>query len=170
MANELPAIEDIRARCSESITEIVSNPREYYRVQTILRDRAVLLAEVDRLTAQNASWSKLVHQTNDTCAGALKERDALRARVAVLEEKSTRQLRQQGEAWAADAKRKDARIAELEAAAKRAEDALQSIGDEAHDLSTGPTVPDGYWRLREQAYREAEAIGCAGNKGGSRDG
>lgn len=57
-----------------------------------------------------------------------------------------------------------ARVAELEAAAKRAEDALQSIGDEAHDLSTGPTVPDGYWRLREQAYREAEAIGCAGNK------
>jgi len=78
------------------------------------------------------------------------------------------QWRQWTVATRADNEALRARVAELEAAAKRAEDALQSIGDEAHDLSTGPTVPDGYWRLREQAYREAEAIGCAGNKEGSR--
>jgi len=45
---DLPAI---RARCSQSITEIVDNPREYYRVQQILRDRSDLLAEADRLRA-----------------------------------------------------------------------------------------------------------------------
>lgn len=42
-------LEAIRARCSQHITEIVDNPREYYRVQQILRDRMTLLAEVDRL-------------------------------------------------------------------------------------------------------------------------
>lgn len=95
--------------------------------------------------------------------------DALRARAnGYYHEAAT--AYEQRDAAQRDAAALRARVAELEAAAKRAEDALQSIGDEAHDLSTGPTVPDGYWRLREQAYREAEAIGCAGNKGGSRDG
>lgn len=45
-------IDAIRARCAENITEIVSHPAEYYRVQQILRDRADLLAEVDRLESQ----------------------------------------------------------------------------------------------------------------------
>jgi hypothetical protein len=39
----------------------------------------------------------------------------------------------------------EARIAELESA-------LQRIGDLAHDKSTGPAVPDGYWEIRELAY------------------
>lgn len=42
-------LEAIRARCSQNIAEIVDNPREFFRVQQILRDRADLLAEVDRL-------------------------------------------------------------------------------------------------------------------------
>lgn len=89
--------------------------------------------------------------------------EALRARVAELEGDLNVTRLQLGARVCSECPAR-ARVAELEAAAKRAEDALQSIGDEAHDLSTGPTVPDGYWRLREQAYREAEAIGCAGNK------
>lgn len=42
-------VEAIRARASKNIAEIVDNPREYYRVQQILRDRSDLLREVDRL-------------------------------------------------------------------------------------------------------------------------
>lgn len=42
-------VDEIRRRCSQGITEIVSSPQEYYRVQQILRDREALLAEVDRL-------------------------------------------------------------------------------------------------------------------------
>jgi len=42
-------LETIRARCSQPITEIVASPRDYFRVQQILRDRADLLAEVERL-------------------------------------------------------------------------------------------------------------------------
>jgi hypothetical protein len=42
-------LKSIRARCSESVTDMVSSPSEYYRSQQILRDRADLLAEVDRL-------------------------------------------------------------------------------------------------------------------------
>lgn len=55
MSNQAPLtaetidVEAIRARCSQNVTEIVDNPREYYRLQQILRDRESLLAEVDRL-------------------------------------------------------------------------------------------------------------------------
>ena len=42
-------LEAIRARCSQPVTEIVASPRDYFRVQQILRDRADLLAEVDKL-------------------------------------------------------------------------------------------------------------------------
>lgn len=55
----------------------------------------------------------------DICGEAADVIAALRARVAEEEEKRVRQLRQQGDAWAADARRKDARIAELEAVLQR---------------------------------------------------
>lgn len=42
-------LEAIRARCSQPVTEIVASPRDYFRVQQLLRDRADLLAEVDKL-------------------------------------------------------------------------------------------------------------------------
>jgi len=42
-------IEAIRARTSQPITEIVANPREYYRMQQILRDRVGLLRVTDDL-------------------------------------------------------------------------------------------------------------------------
>lgn len=31
---------------------------------------------------------------------------------------------------------------------------LKDIGDKAHDLSTGPAVPDGYWEIRGMAYEQ----------------
>lgn len=31
------------------------------------------------------------------------------------------------------------------------EQALEAIHDRAHDLSTGPAVPDGYWEIRSMA-------------------
>ncbi len=43
------------------------------------------------------------------------------------------------------------RIAELEARNTEYLEALQEIHNKAHDLSTGPTVPDGFWELREIA-------------------
>lgn len=43
---------DIRARVSGSVTEMVGNPREYHRVQQILRDRSDLLVAYDELTAE----------------------------------------------------------------------------------------------------------------------
>lgn len=56
MAEDVPFdLEAIRTRCSQNITEIVANPREYFRVQQILRDRLALLAEVDRLRALQRS-------------------------------------------------------------------------------------------------------------------
>lgn len=39
----------IRARCSASVTDMVSNPAEYYRSQQILRDRNDLMAAYDSL-------------------------------------------------------------------------------------------------------------------------
>lgn len=42
-------------------------------------------------------------------------------------------------------------------------DVLRAIGDKAHDLSTGPAVPDGYWELREMAY---DALRTAPEPGG----
>ena len=42
-------VEAIRARVSNSVTEIAANPREYFRIQQILRDRSDLLREVDHL-------------------------------------------------------------------------------------------------------------------------
>lgn len=41
-------LEEIRARCSESVTEIVDSPREYFRAQQILRDRRDLLDATER--------------------------------------------------------------------------------------------------------------------------
>ena len=46
-------IEAIRARCAQSVTEIVASPSEYFRVQQILRDRRDLLALVDELRAKH---------------------------------------------------------------------------------------------------------------------
>ena len=47
-------LEAIRARCAQSVTEIVASPSEYFRVQQILRDRQDLLALVDE-TQNSAS-------------------------------------------------------------------------------------------------------------------
>lgn len=47
--SEFARLEDIRARCSQPIQEIVSSPREYYRVQQIMRDRRDLLEMVEKL-------------------------------------------------------------------------------------------------------------------------
>lgn len=47
-------IEAIRARCAQSVTEMVASPSEYFRVQQILRDRQDLLALVDE-TQNSAS-------------------------------------------------------------------------------------------------------------------
>lgn len=49
------SLSEIKARADQSITEIVDNPREYYRVQQILRDRAFLLAEVERMRTELAN-------------------------------------------------------------------------------------------------------------------
>jgi hypothetical protein len=35
---------------------------------------------------------------------------------------------------------------------KELEEILHAIGDLAHDKSSGPTVPDVYWEIREMAY------------------
>lgn len=68
-------LEAIRARCAKSVSEIVDNPREYFKVQQILRDRAELLAEVDRLQAESAIWDKLslvqLSQENERLTGEL---------------------------------------------------------------------------------------------------
>ena len=63
-----------------------------------------------------------------------------------------------------------ARVAELEADARALSDAvaeidrlnrlLTSIGDYAHDHSTGPAVPDALWEIRRMAY-EGESTGAA---------
>lgn len=45
--NDRPTLDEIRARCALPVTEVVANPREYFRVQTILRDRAELLRLLD---------------------------------------------------------------------------------------------------------------------------
>lgn len=50
-SKDVGSIEDIRARVAQPVTEIVDNPREYYRVQQILRDRSDLLVHLDQLTA-----------------------------------------------------------------------------------------------------------------------
>ena len=42
----------------------------------------------------------------------------------------------------------DSLVAEVE----RLANALHSIGDFAHDKSTGPVVEDGYWEIRRMAY------------------
>lgn len=52
--NDRPTLDEIRARCALPVTEIVANPGEYYRVQTILRDRAELLRLHDALAARLA--------------------------------------------------------------------------------------------------------------------
>lgn len=53
------SIEEIRARTSQPVTEIVANPREYFRVQQLLRDRLDLLAHYDELVARPAlTYSK----------------------------------------------------------------------------------------------------------------
>lgn len=39
---------------------------------------------------------------------------------------------------------------------RRLNDALLKIGDFAHDHSTGPTVPDALWEIREMAYSAME--------------
>jgi hypothetical protein len=54
--NDRPTLDEIRARCALPVTEIVANPGEYYRVQTILRDRAELLRLLDERTAERDSW------------------------------------------------------------------------------------------------------------------
>jgi hypothetical protein len=72
-SKERSSIEDIRARAAQPVTEIVANPREYYRVQQLLRDRADLLAYYDELrtpTEQcNCPPGTCVKGTNDdvTC-------------------------------------------------------------------------------------------------------
>jgi UDP-N-acetylmuramate-alanine ligase len=48
-------LEAIRQRVTTNIVEIVANPREYYRIQQVLRDRADLLAECDRLRSELAA-------------------------------------------------------------------------------------------------------------------
>jgi hypothetical protein len=58
-------IDAIRARMSQPITDIVDNPREYYRVQQILRDRTDLLAYYDRLYA---AAKKALHEMVHTSA------------------------------------------------------------------------------------------------------
>lgn len=43
-------------------------------------------------------------------------------------------------------------LAALKARVEQLETALHKIGDLAHDHSTGPAVPDGYWEIRSLAY------------------
>jgi len=45
------------------------------------------------------------------------------------------------------------RIAVMEKRTEEAQEVLRQIGDYAHGRSTGPTVPDALWEVREMAYR-----------------
>jgi hypothetical protein len=54
-------------------------------------------------------------------------------------------LRAQLEAAKAALAASEARVSELESL-------VVDLGDRAHDYSTGPAVPDGYWDLRARAY------------------
>ena len=60
-----PTLDDIRARCAQPVTEIVANPGEYYRVQTILRDRAELLRLHDALAARLAEAERLLRDVRE---------------------------------------------------------------------------------------------------------
>lgn len=46
------SVAEIRARTTKNVTDIVSSPREYCRVQQILRDREDLLHAYDALQAK----------------------------------------------------------------------------------------------------------------------
>ena len=72
------SIDEIRARTSATITEIVSNPREYYRAQQILRDRSDLLVAYDALAAELRLAGSARDYANDML-------DRERARIAALE-------------------------------------------------------------------------------------
>lgn len=63
MTAEPASIDEIRARSSRPVTEIVANPREYYRVQQLLRDRVDLLAHCDRLQAELKEARRCKHPT-----------------------------------------------------------------------------------------------------------
>lgn len=73
--NDRPTLDEIRARCALPVTELVNNPREYLRVQTILRDRAELLRLLDECMAERANLRAEVSQltfSRDLLAGCNK--------------------------------------------------------------------------------------------------
>lgn len=59
------SLDEIRARCDASVFEMVSGTHEYFRSQQIIRDRAVLRDELDRLTAQLREARKALQWARD---------------------------------------------------------------------------------------------------------
>lgn len=93
------SIDEIRARCSADITEMVANPSEYYRSQVIIRDRTALLAAYDALAAELA-------ERTETALSLTNGFDGLRTRIAALEAT----LRSMVNAWEPDEGGSDYRL------------------------------------------------------------
>lgn len=86
-------LEAIRARCAQSITEIVASPSEYFRVQQILRDREDLLALVDEAenSAGNLAEKYVALAVEcDTYSRIAKERDHYMMRSALTDVEALR--------------------------------------------------------------------------------
>jgi hypothetical protein len=89
MSDTWPTVEDIRARTSQNVTDICANPKEYYRMQSILRDRAGMLHHYDEAM-------KLLRACIESMAGYRREMndhqpcDAEKAARAVLGETDAR--------------------------------------------------------------------------------
>lgn len=70
--NDRPPLDEIRARCALPVTQVVTNPREYLRLQTILRDRAELLRLLDECIKERDHYMALSAMNNvEALRGAL---------------------------------------------------------------------------------------------------
>ena len=132
-------IEAIRARASSSVTEIVASPREYARVQQILRDRADLLAAYDALHD--------FYQDN-TCYAILEDKALVSAVIVAVmsckqSERDDAVRKLQKHILAVEAER-DAREAECERWAKGNADLARIVAgltDPLHGNSSEVIVP-----------------------------
>lgn len=58
-------VAEIRARTAQNVTDIVSSPREYFRVQQVLRDREDLLHAYDMLAEQYAAYREVADASSN---------------------------------------------------------------------------------------------------------
>lgn len=83
-------LEAIRARCAQSITEIVASPSEYFRVQQILRDREDLLALVDEAENSASNLAEKYVALAVECDRIAKKRDHDMMRSALTDVEALR--------------------------------------------------------------------------------